>query len=526
MAGEPNTPPPDLFPEIQSEVKKLECYSGLYCTYPRIYYPDGEDELLAILTKAAEKKCNLTFRAGGHSFDSQSLGSQYAVSMRHFDGIGEVQAGDTLRVEAGACWGAVVAKLEPLGLLPKVTVTTCRATPGGTLAGDCLSRFSPAYGKEGTWIRSFEMLTLDGKRLTCEAPLPTKKWPDMTLEERAFCGVISGLGYLGAVVAITYQLHGLEQRHGPIGVRTSVRKFTDHEKFVEELVDTTRTMYFAECSPNSPTDDAIYSSLYTGRRGKPQQALLFVSSLTPDTERRRMLIYQPKLRSRVLIEWLQRRPLLARASWRLFFGRIIDDKRPYVDNLDDFTFFMDGNVRAKEIGKRWRFKMQTIQQTFVVPFDPKSGKWGDGREALSGWLRYAEGVFRRRKVAPTLWDVMFLPDDTLFRMSATTRRAGFAVSYAFETSSERRLARIKAAFVELSDHLWNTYKGRVYLVKNVHANETTLAEMYGQDAIEFFALKRELDPDCVFRNEFLERTFPDLLPAECQGPLTQTVAVP
>ena len=92
-------------------------------------------------------------------------------------------------------------------------------------------------------------------------------------------------------------------------------------------------------------------------------------------------------------------------------------------------------------------------------------------------------------------------------MSATSDMAGFAVSYAFETSNADKIERVKEAFTELSDILWQQYGGRVYLVKNVSARESTLAEMYGDNAREFFALKRELDPRSMLRNEFLERTF-------------------
>ena len=52
-------------------------------------------------------------------------------------------------------------------------------------------------------------------------------------------------------------------------------------------------------------------------------------------------------------------------------------------------------------------------------------------------------------------------------------------------------------------------------MKNVSAEPATLAEMYGDNARAFFALKRELDPGCVLRNEFLERIFGDLLPPAC-----------
>ena len=59
--------------------------------------------------------------------------------------------------------------------------------------------------------------------------------------------------------------------------------------------------------------------------------------------------------------------------------------------------------------------------------------------------------------------------------------------------------------------LWEKFQGRVYLVKNVFAKPQTLAAMYGEHAVEFFRLKRELDPQMLLRDDFLERTFPGLL---------------
>ncbi|HZA58714.1 MAG TPA: hypothetical protein VE523_05965 [Solirubrobacterales bacterium] len=68
------------------------------------------------------------------------------------------------------------------------------------------------------------------------------------------------------------------------------------------------------------------------------------------------------------------------------------------------------------------------------------------------------------------------------------------MSYAFETSNRATIERVKEAFIELADVLWDKFHGRVYLVKNVFAKKTTLAAMYGDHAVEFFRLKRELDP--------------------------------
>ena len=95
----------------------------------------------------------VTFRGGGHSFDSQSLGEQVVISMRRLKRISPAARGASGRGWSPGRPGATSSKsCGRIGLVPAITVTTSQATAGGTLSGDCLSRFSPAYGKEGTWI--------------------------------------------------------------------------------------------------------------------------------------------------------------------------------------------------------------------------------------------------------------------------------------------------------------------------------------------------------------------------------------
>jgi decaprenylphospho-beta-D-ribofuranose 2-oxidase len=514
----------DPFPDIPSEVKELGCYSSLYHTNPRIYYPESVAELQSIFSYAKDNPGKLTLRAGGHSFDSQSLGETLVVSMKSFNEIGEVQPDNTLTVGAGATWGSILAMLEQQGFIPAVTVTTAHATAGGTLAGDCLSRFSPAYGKEGTWIRSFELLTIGGQLLTCVRPQPNVAWPNLRREEQAFCGVISGLGYLGAVLEITYQLPPpLQPTPKRIGVKTWVTKHKSFSGLAHDLVPAAQTMSSEVSSfSDEGKHDALYSSLYASRRGGLRRAIVFKSSITTSTKRRPMLIFRIKGLRRLLGEVLVR-TRLCNPAWRLFY-LILRESKPYVDDLDEYTFFMDGNVRVKQLGKNLGLPMHTIQQTFVVPFDVEEEGWDVGRDRLIEWLEHSHAVFGKHKVVPSLWDVLYLPKDEDFLLSATTERAGFAVSCAFERSNSKYIERVKQAFTELADDLWQTYKGRVYLVKNVHVTRKTLAAMYGQDAVRFFELKAAMDPHCVLYNEFLERTFRDLVQCNSTAAPAQTGA--
>lgn len=503
---------------ITSTEEELGCYSELYSARARVFVPADIEELRRIFAYAREGGRRVTIRGGGHSFDAQALGDDIVVWMMRFDSI-EVFADERkVRVGAGATWRAIFAKLEPLGLVPAVTVTTERATAGGTLSGDCLSRFSPAYGKEGTRIESLDLLTTEGELVTCTAPREGVARREWTLEERAFSGVIGGLGYLGAVVAITYSVLSVGETDGQIGVRTLVRKYKSIQHLAADLVPTARRTFEEDSDPRDPTKlDAIWSALHSRRDGS-QAALVFTSAFTDTPKRRRMAVHRPDLALRLVVEWLMRVPLFAGLLWRFYFRFLFRDGEEYVDDLEDYTFFMDGNARAKRVARRLGFTLRNIQQTFVVPSDPGTeAGWDRAQDDLVEWLDYAHKFLLERKLTPTLTDVLFLPKDLPFPLSASADLAGFAVSYAFETSDENTLERAKAAFSELADALWENFRGRVYLVKNVHAKQSTLAAMYGENAVEFFRLKRELDPRSILRNDFLERTFGDLLDRERAG---------
>ena len=247
--------------------EKLSCYSGLYSSEAEVRTPTDVDELRAIFAEAREAGRRVTFRAGGHSFDGQSLGEDLVVSMLGMDSI-EVLDDGCVRVGPGATWGAILETLKPLGMVPAVTVTTEHATAGGTLSGDCLSRFSPSYGKEGEWIQSFDLLTPEGELITCTPP--AKDELPSTRQERAFCGAIGGLGYLGAVVSITYRVMPVGGRDDEIAVRTIVRKYDTFGDLAADLVPTAKRTYLEDSDPTDPEKlDAIWSALDT--RGDEHQ---------------------------------------------------------------------------------------------------------------------------------------------------------------------------------------------------------------------------------------------------------------
>lgn len=506
--------PSGRLPGIRCREGKVGCYTGLYEGRAWVLAPENLEQLRQIFALAHEGGRRVTMRGAGHSFDGQPIGEDLVISTERMNSI-ELLEGDRVRAGPGARWGEIFAATQPHGLVPAITVTTENATAGGTLSADCLSRFSPAYGKEGTRVESFELLTTEGELLQCSAAPPDASWEELTREQRAFRGVIGGFGYLGAVVSITYRLLAVgASQDGRIGVRTFAHTYESFERLARDLLPATEQTYVEKSDPNDPEKlDAIWSGVVPSRGGR-DRVFLFTSAFTPKPERRRLILHRPKLWLRVPYEWLMRVGWTCRLLWALAF-RIGFRRDEYIDDLEGFTFFMDGNARAKRAGKRLGFSMRNIQQTFVVPFDTARGAgWQAGHDALVDWLNTAQGLLDERGLRPTLHDVLFLPGDEPFLLSSTAAGAGFAVSYAFETSRWSTLRSASDAFSDLADLLWERFGGRVHLVKNVFASKRTLAEMYGESAKRFFALKRELDPDGILRNDFLERTFGEFVSAD------------
>jgi FAD/FMN-containing dehydrogenase len=481
----------------------------MYTARPdEICRPKTVDELKAKFADAQKRRRKVTLRAGAHAFDAQALGEDLVVSMDAFDSIDVLKPQRQVTVGAGARWGTIVAELQRQGLVPAGTVTSSHATAGGTLASDCLSRFSPRYGKEATWVKSFTLVTLDGQTLVCTRPAAATPPTSWTEEERMFMAAVGGFGYLGAIVSITY---GVLSFPAIRSIETTVRKFTTFKDLAAVLVPVTKGMDQTPPDRSDPTQpDALYAGLYLGgRRGLSW--MLFTSRFSAQSKLRRLSIYWPESNPiRILGEWLMRVPLVRGLLTRAFLA-LTKDGATFVDDLHDFLFFMDANTRAKKIAGRFGLNLRTIQQTFIVPVDLDATGADSAEARLVAWLDHAHAVYSGTKLDPTLQDVLYLPEDLNFNLSPDANASGFAVSYAFETSNRKQLAAAEEAFRVLADDLWNRFGGRVSLVKNVYASQATLAKMYGAQAQEFFKLKVKHDPQGLLRNEFLDRTFGDMV---------------
>jgi decaprenylphospho-beta-D-ribofuranose 2-oxidase len=474
---------------IDRKVRRLESYSGLESAHRLVLRPATEDQVRAVFLYASEFGRRLTLHGGGHSFDAQALGDDLIVSLERLNRI-DVLADGTVEVGPGATWGQIVRELKRRSMVPSITVTTEHATAAGTLAANCLSRFSPAYGKEGTHVVSFRLMTPDGVIHSCAPPAPALDRAAWDADQRLFMAAVGGFGYLGAFLTVRFR--AVERVPTPIRVKTTPQVFTDFRDLEEDL----RREATAVANRGDPADprlpDAIYAAV--SAFGDRQQAVKFRSSFTTD-DGTPLILFRPEWVLRPIAEWLMRNQSCNRLIWDYAF-RQFAQRKTYVDELEGYTFFMDGNVRAKHWAGRLGLSLKTLQQTFIVPV---------GGEGLAEWLLHARGVLNRLGVAPTLQDVLYLPQDMPFYLSATPEGPGWAVSYAFDTSHPDELEDVTHAFVRLARELDKTYGGRVYLVKNVRADRATIEAMYGPDLAAFRAVKDEFDPQGILRNGFFDR---------------------
>lgn len=514
--------PPGELRDVPHQWEDLASFTELAHARCLVLAPRSKHDLRRIFAWADREGARVTFRAGGHSFDDQALGvdeppcdaPHVVVSMRGLASITIDAPGRRVTVGPGATWGDIVARLQPLGLVPYVTVTTAHATAGGTLSGDCLSRFSPAYGKEGRHIAEVTLMTPDGVEHVCRPPAQGQ--PPRTLPERLFCGVVGGLGNLGAVTSITYDLLHVGQTDGRIGVESYVLKYDTFRRLATELVPLVRRI--EERDPEAP--ESIFSALWS--HGGQERAIIIHSRYTASRDRIPMPCHEPYTFARLVVEWLLRVPWLTGFMWRIFHG-LLKAGRRYVDDLEGFTFMMDGNVRAKRIAQSMGFAQRAIQQTFIIPVHSDSHTWETADRRLHEFLAAAGAVFDEKHLEPTMMDVLYIPRDEHFLLSASTGMSGFAVSFAFETNDVGRLSAIEQCFRTLS-HACHEAGGRVYLVKNVRVDHALLEQMYAATLPELVALKREVDPRGLVRNAFFERNFPSVVAAIAERGEAATVS--
>ena len=187
----------------------------------------------------------------------------------------------------------------------------------------------------------------------------------------------------------------------------------------------------------------------------------------------------------------------------------------FTDELFGFTFFQDGNEAIHERGREYGLPVGTLQQTYVIRWDPED-RAGSSRRLVK-FLEASDALLDAHRLLPALIDVLYVPDDAGedFLLSSSRKLSGFAVTFTFEDVLSSDFSDERSALREIAKYCEQA-EGRVHLVKHVYADNDVLERMYGSSVDELIALKRLHDPRTALRSAFLQRVFPRLLVSPCR----------
>ena len=129
--------------------------------------PRSPDDVAETIRWARRVGARVAVRGMGHTQHGQSLvEGGVSIDMRGLNRIGALE-GDTLEVEAGATWRAVIANLAKQGLLPPVLTNNLDTTVGGTISTAGIGTSSHCRGVQAGHVEALETVTGRGEALCC-----------------------------------------------------------------------------------------------------------------------------------------------------------------------------------------------------------------------------------------------------------------------------------------------------------------------------------------------------------------------
>ena len=132
-----------------------------------VVVPQSADDVLQVIRWANQANCPVAVRGTGHTHAGQTLTNRGIVlDMRSLNRIGEIE-GETIQVQGGVLWKAVVDRVLPCGYLPRVLTNNLATTVGGTLATGGLGRSTYHFGVQADNVEAMQVVTGSGELISC-----------------------------------------------------------------------------------------------------------------------------------------------------------------------------------------------------------------------------------------------------------------------------------------------------------------------------------------------------------------------
>ena len=182
-------------PGIRAEA--ADDFGRLVHRQPRaVARPASSADIVSLIRWAGKQGLKVAARGQGHSiYGRASSEDGIVIDMSRIDTIHHVQPGHVV-VDAGATWKDVLDATLKQRLTPPVLTNYLGLSVGGTLSVGGIGGSSSRYGMQTDNVLELDVVTGDGKTLTCSA----------TSNPDVFEGVRAGLGQCGVITRATLSL--------------------------------------------------------------------------------------------------------------------------------------------------------------------------------------------------------------------------------------------------------------------------------------------------------------------------------
>ena len=395
-------------------------------------------------------------RGSGLSYGDACLASNL-ISTIHLNRL--LSFDDTLgvlRAEAGVTIEDVIRFDVPRGWFPPVTPGTKFATLGGCVAADVHGKNHQAEGSIATYVDELHMVVAGGAEIRCSRGQ----------NPQLFKATLGGMGLTGFVYAVTLRLKKVTSAF----LHTRTERTGDLQATCRLLEDTQ-----AASSYSVAWIDTFPAGGRTGRGlvmlGRHQLASEVDGGPDPFPLHPAPRVSVPPWWPSFLVNRLS-----ARASNALYYRRRWRRVRETVVHYDPYFYPLDAVAHWNRLYGRRGF----LQYQFVVPFSAGAPALGDVLECL-----------RRRGFSSYLAVLKtFGPEAGMLSFPMP----GFTLTLDFPVGRGAIIPALHAV-----TRIVRQAGGRVYLAKDAILAREDFDGMY-PDLDAFKAVKRDVDPDCLFRS--------------------------
>jgi cytokinin dehydrogenase len=182
--------------------------------------PDAIEEVAATVREAGRDGTSVVARGRGHAMGGDAqVQDGVVIDMSALDRI-EAPVGDSVWVQGGGTWEALLETLYPAGLAPLVVPHYPRLSVGGVVSGAGVGLTSVRHGLTTDTVLELDVVTGEGEVLRCSR----NDRPDL------FHAVVGGLGQFAIIVRARVRVQPVPER-----LFEAVFAFDDLEVFFEAL---------------------------------------------------------------------------------------------------------------------------------------------------------------------------------------------------------------------------------------------------------------------------------------------------